>query len=981
MENFKIVNTRPLPTMHGEAVQLSHPASGARILHIKCPDAENCFCIAVPTPPPDDTGMPHILEHMTLAGSEKFQCKEPFFEMIKRSVATFINALTGNDITYYPVCSTVKADLFNLANVYFDAVFHPILSESTFAREAYHLAPADPADPTGTLRYDGIVYSEMKGVFSSPEGILERDSVRKLLPDTCHGKESGGNPEDIPSLTLDALRQFHATRYNPSNAFIILFGDIPTEEWLEFLEPRLAGFRPQPAPPPVRRQRRWDAPREISTTYPLPRDEDDADKTYLMMNWLVGDTLDLAFSSRLAILSYLLAGNDGSPLTKAIDDSHAGANVIMASAIPNGAEYSWHIAIDGSKPESMPLFRKTIFDTLEALAAKPFPKGEIEAAFQQTVYSCNEIGSQYAFNTTMGAATTWCLGLDPASLLEKAPYFEQARRDIEADPMLLPRMIRECFLDNPHRLEITMAPSHDMSERQDAELTAKLAGIRASLDDSQVGEIAAKAEALEKANARPNSPEDLACLPKLSKADMPPVPPECATRTLKFSRGGEMVATTEMLTNGIVYLTLSFDIRGLPARLTPFIDSFVEAVDDFGTKGLDYVETAKKRSRCTGSFSAKYIGRVKYGDEGTFLPAIELSVKTTLSSLDDALAVMKDAIFGMDPYDPQRMSDVLQQQLTILRSFVVSEARATTARHAARTLYEAAAQDCLVNGLPRLRLAERLCAADKDSAYREAAGQIAEIRDWLLATHKLTASLVAPPEITDKIASVIDSWLGEMSGIGGAAIEAAPPFVPDLAPRDEGLSAALQVSFSALFTPAPRLHMPMAIPLTVGASLVSSDYMLPEIRFKGNAYGAGLTYDAHSGFLRFSSFRDPHIAETRETMLKAAQFARGAVWSQETIDNAILTVLKGYVSPFRPAGTCGLILSNLLRGYTEDARRHIYRNILALKAGEVQDATVAALEEGLPHAAYCVAASDSALREASAAIPNLDIKPMIGPSL
>ena len=207
---FEIVSSRNLPTMDGEAVQIRHPASGARILHIRCPEAENCFCVAVPTPPPDDTGMPHILEHMTLAGSEKFPCKEPFFEMIKRSVATFINALTGNDMTYYPVCSTVKADLFNLADVYFDAVFHPLLSDRTFAREAFHLAPADPAAPTGALRWDGIVYSEMKGVFSSPEGILERDSIRKLLPDTCHGRESGGNPESIPDLTLDALRQFHA---------------------------------------------------------------------------------------------------------------------------------------------------------------------------------------------------------------------------------------------------------------------------------------------------------------------------------------------------------------------------------------------------------------------------------------------------------------------------------------------------------------------------------------------------------------------------------------------------------------------------------------------------------------------------------------------------------------------------------------------------------------------------------------------------
>lgn len=972
---FEIVSSRNLPTMDGEAVQIRHPASGARILHIRCPEAENCFCVAVPTPPPDDTGMPHILEHMTLAGSEKFPCKEPFFEMIKRSVATFINALTGNDMTYYPVCSTVKADLFNLADVYFDAVFHPLLSDRTFAREAFHLAPADPAAPTGALRWDGIVYSEMKGVFSSPEGILERDSIRKLLPDTCHGKESGGNPESIPDLTVETLRAFHSSRYNPSNTFIILFGDIPTNDWLDFLAPRLAPFRPQPALPPIARQPRWTEPRAFSARYPLPEGEDTADKSYLMLNWLVGDTTDLAFAARLSILTYLLCGNDASPLSKAIDDSHAGANIIIYGGIPNGLEYTWHLAIDGSSPEKMDLFRNTVFSTLETLASRPFPQEDLEAAFQQTVYACNEIDAQYALGNVMNAATAWCAGLDPASLIEKAPYFEQARRDIEADPMLLPRMIRELFIDNRHRLDIVMVPDHAIEAEQNEALSKRLAEVRAGMDDAQATAIAEAAADLEAANARPNTPDDLACLPALHVSDMPEVPPSIASETLPLPRGCSLVAAKGVATNGIVYFTVSFDLRGLPRHLVPFVGAYADAIEDFGAGALDYVAAAKKRARCTGSFSAKYSACSRYGEDDSFRPRIDLSVKTTSFSLDAALEAAREAIFTVNPRDPARMSDLLTQQLANLRSTLVQEARTTTRRHAVRFMTAAGAHSHAIDGIPALRLAERLCAADKADAYEECASRIEEIRDWLLATHRITASVVAPPEDVPRVATAISDWIAAMPE--GDATSAEPRFVPDLAPRSEGLAAALQVSFSALYIPAPRIHEDAAAPLMVGTSLVSSDYMLPEIRFKGNAYGAGLSYDSSVGTLCFSSYRDPHVAETYATMLKAAEFAKTAAWTQETIDNAILTVVKGFVAPQRPAAACAAILARQITGYTEERRAALYRRILALKAKAVRDTTVSVLENGLPHASYCVAASEAALSASAPAIPDLVVSRLI----
>lgn len=971
---YEVLSSKPLPSMRGEALQLRHTSSGARILHIKCLENENCFCVAVPTPPPDDTGMPHILEHMTLAGSSKFPCKEPFFEMIKRSVATFINALTGNDITYYPVCSTVKTDLFNLADVYFDAVFHPLLSPETFAREAYHLAPADPANPTGELRCDGIVYSEMKGVFSSPEGILERDFIRQLLPDTCHGKESGGNPENIPELTLETLRAFHAKRYNPSNAFIILFGDIPTEDWLDFLAPRLVGFAPQPALPPIARQPRWTEPRSLISRYPLPQSEDKSGKTYLALNWLVGDSTDLDFSARLSILNYLLTGNDAAPLSKAIEDSHIGANLIMDSAMPNGLEETFHLVLDGSEPDRMPQFRKVVFDTLEELSRKPFPAEDVEAAFQQTVYACNEIGSKYAFTTVMSAATACCAGLDPSSLLEKAPFFEKVRRDIEADPMLLPNMIKPLFLDNPHRLDIVMAPSGEMEAERDAATSKRLAEIRASMTDAQARAIADAAVSLEAANAAPSSPEALACLPQLHASDMPEVPPQPEYDVRPLSSGAQLLVARNIATNGIVYLALSFDISDLPRHLVPFIQPFCDAIDDFGAAGLDYVAAAKKRARCSGMFGARHAFYSLYGKNGEFSQHIYFNLKTTVSSLDAALDALREAVFEVDPRDRSRMADILLQQRTLLRSEMVQDARTTTRRRAARFLSEFYGRTYEISGIPQLRLFERLAGADSATAYNECTRSIEEIRNWILGTHRMTASLVAPREVEDRIAAALNSFMAAMPP-PPKFIEPYPVFATDLSPRCEGLSAALQVSFAALFTPAPFTHEPEAAALMPGASIVSSDYMLPEIRLKGNAYGAGLAYNSHSGSLCFSTYRDPHIAESYSTMLRAADFAKSKIWSDETVENAILAVLKGFVAPIRPADALLYIIMQHISGFNNEASMALYRKILSLKRSQVQDVTVATLEKNLAHASYCVAASEAALIAAN--IPDMSIETII----
>ena len=328
------------------AIRAKHRQSGAQLLHVFTPtDTENCLAITFPTPPPDDTGLPHILEHAVLGGSNKFPVREPFFEMVKMSMATFINAMTSQAYTVYPVASNVKQDFFNLVEVYLDAVFHPELKEDTFRREGHHLTLADNADLNSPLKVSGIVYNEMKGAYSSPESLMYELAGRGLYPDTPLGRDSGGDPDRIPELTYAQFRQFHRDRYHPGNSLIYLYGDIPTAEHFRFLAPVLNGFNHQEAHVTAPRQPRWTAPHRVEKEYPIGTTEDTTTRSFFTLNWLVGNALDPALVTEWEVLARLLIGTDAAPLKKALIDSKLGADVFFAGTFAAAYEQEFHVGL------------------------------------------------------------------------------------------------------------------------------------------------------------------------------------------------------------------------------------------------------------------------------------------------------------------------------------------------------------------------------------------------------------------------------------------------------------------------------------------------------------------------------------------------------------------------------------------------------------------------------------------------------------
>jgi Zn-dependent M16 (insulinase) family peptidase len=345
------VREQNLPQIRAVAREFEHLPSGARLLHLACDDPENCFALIFPTPPDADTGVPHILEHAVLAGSEKYPVREPFFELIKSSPAGFINAMTSDIWTVYPICTTLEGDFWNLAEVYTDAVFHPQLTRDTFEREGHHLELERPGDLESPLIRSGIVYNEMKGAYSNTEMVIHWRLKKELFPGSTLGFDSGGDPKDIPRLTFEGLREFYGRFYAPGNCLVFLYGDISTEKHLAYWGEKLSGRGKAPSLAQRPEVAAWNAPRQLEETYPVEPDSDLTQRTYLSLRWRCGDGLDPFEEIAWTVLSRLLSGHDGAPLKKALIDSKLGADVLACAAETVQSERTFHVGLKGSEPE------------------------------------------------------------------------------------------------------------------------------------------------------------------------------------------------------------------------------------------------------------------------------------------------------------------------------------------------------------------------------------------------------------------------------------------------------------------------------------------------------------------------------------------------------------------------------------------------------------------------------------------------------
>ena len=602
--------------------------------------------------------------------------------------------------------------------------------------------------------------------------------------------------------------------------------------------------------------------------------------------------------------------------------------------------------------------------TLEKLSAEQFSPEQVEAAFQQAAYAHLEIGSYYPLRVMQKVLCSWPYGAGAEAFLRMGEHLERCRERYRQEPGLFNRLIRERLLENPHRLTLVLAPDPQEQARQEEAFRRKMQAIRDRLGPEQLREIAATAEALERTAAEPNPPEAVATLPQLKVADLPEKPRDIPTRLEQLD--GVTVLRNDVFANGFSYLVLDFDLTGLPEELHAYLPRYCDAVRKLGAAGMNYEQIARRVAAHTGGINCLVSFQTHAQDPARSLRRLSIAMKALDRQIDPALRVLEDLLFGLDPRDADRLRDVVVQARAFYRTALVQNGLGTAMNHAARGLSLENHLSEIVNGLPQLSMTKQL-AEEFQARGDELMGRIEAVRDFLLNRNRLTVSFTGSSASYETLCKTLSRWVGQMrdepvrdAPIGFAAFDAPPR---------EGLAAPLQVAFCAAAMPAPHFSDPLEPLMSVGTRMVSLGHLLPEIRFRGNAYGAGCNYDGLTGTFTLHSYRDPQIVPTLEIFSGVADYARQVKWTQEDVDRAIIGKAKDDEWPIRPEQATRMALVRHVTGQSPELRRRRYAKILSATPGSVKEALLRLLEPNLERAAVCVVSSREKLQEANQRMP------------
>ncbi|MEM1169501.1 MAG: insulinase family protein [Cyanobacteria bacterium P01_H01_bin.35] len=959
LEGFEVKAITDLKQQQMVAYQLEHLKTGAKLLHLYSEDAENLFSISFPTPPPNSTGVPHILEHSVLAGSEKYPVREPFFEMIKMSPATFINAMTGPDCTYYPVSSKVKQDLFNLAEVYFDAVFHPLLTENTFKREGHHLAPADPENPTGKLKFSGVVYNEMKGAFSDPEQRLESIANQSLFPDNIYGLEFGGNPKNIPELTYEDFREFHANYYHPSNAYFVFYGNIPTPEYLNFLTQKLEVFERREPNININSQSRWSEPQFKQESYPISAADETTEKTYIMMKWLVGDSTNSEEWVTLDILSRILLGNEAAPLKKAIVESQIGQDLLSSGVDSVGKETTFNVGIQGSEPDRSEAFSQLVVNTLETIAEAEIEPSMVEAAFQQATYQHQEIARMYPLRMLFRVMQTWIYGDDPLALLHIGDRLAECKQRYAENPNYFNDFIREKLLNNPHRLTLVLKPDQEWQSNYDQAVVEQVEQLRSQLTPEQLERIATEAEELEQESGTPNAPEAVAKLPQLQVGDLPEKPEHIPTDVEELD-GGVTLLRNHVLANGVNYLQLDFSLRGFPEDLWLYVPTYIDALRKLGAGEMNYEQVARGIASSTGGINFQCQLRTYAQDAYRPVYGLRVTMKTLNEQIEPALELLRNMIFAVNPRDTARLREVMTQSLAQESSDLIYNGISTAMLRAGAGMTKEASISEIINGLPQLELLNKVC--DRfDEHGANMMTQIETIRDFV-ANQPLNASFTGSDSAYEVVKKTLSEWGIQQQQKEGDIFGSR--FEPIYNIR-EGLAGPVQVAYCVQTMPAPHFSDPRSPLLRLGAHLLGLGYLFTEIRLKGNAYGAGCRYSGLGKTVSLYSYRDPHVSRTLDVFAGLIDYLKNVDWTQTDVDRAIIATTQDDSPVLRPETATGLALERHLTALTAEVREERYERSLKATVGDVKQTLLDVFTAGMERNNVCVMSSREKLEEAN----------------
>ena len=935
---FELVNVEMVDEYTIKAATYRHKKSGAELISAQANDDNKVFGIVFRTPVTDSTGVPHILEHSVLCGSDKYKSKEPFVELLKGSLQTFLNAFTYPDRTCYPVASQNTKDFYNLVNVYLDAVLHPRAKKDTqvLAQEGWHYELEDPEAP---LTYKGVVFNEMKGVYSSPDSLMYRASQQLTFPDNTYSVDSGGDPADITTLTFEQFKAFHDSYYHPANSRIFFYGDDDLEYRLELLDEYLRDFDAADAAPEksvVATQALIPTPRRIIEKYPVT--EGESDPTHMvLLNWLLHEApLSSDDEIALSVLDHLLMGTPTSTLYKPMIESGLGAAIMGGGLSDELKQATFSIGLKGVKPDDVAKVEELAVSTLAAAAKDGFDADAIEASLNTIEFSLREFntgGFPKGLSLMLGIMPRWLYDRGtPVDSLRFEKPLAQLKTRLDKGERVFEDLLQRLIVDNKHLATVELAPDATMADKMKAVEEAKLAEAKSKMSPEEITAVIEATKTLKEAQLKEDTPEQLATIPRVGIDDLEREVKTFPTDFDTLSGGGQLL-THPLPTAGVVYADILLDLSKVPLEDLPLMRFFSGLIDEIGTSDMNAVQMQRRIGARTGGISTAMLYEQPTGPDGTVADPMAMTAhfairgKATTEKAGDlfglAHALLADA--NLEGAQAKAIELLRESQTRLESSFISSGNSYAGMRLAARNSLHGYIGET-TQGVSYYQSVKAMLAEANDDWPRLLA-RLQTLRDTLLAQDSLIINLTADPDALTAVRPVVDEFVSKLP-----PTPAVNPNAPSWADAvnlpertDEGYSITTQVNYVAsgtqLFAPGEKKDGSFY----AVARFLSRGYLWDNVRVVGGAYGGGCALNPSSGGFAFSSYRDPNLQGTLDIYDGTLAILDALEMDDAALEQAIVGAAGDLDSPLTSEQKGFRALVHHLTGVTTDMRQQ-YRD-------------------------------------------------------
>ncbi|WP_026669282.1 insulinase family protein [Butyrivibrio sp. AE3006] len=901
---YEVLEKRRIDDLNSESYIVRHKKTGARVALLSNDDNNKVFYIGFRTPPKDSTGVAHIIEHTVLCGSKEFPIKDPFVELVKGSLNTFLNAMTYPDKTVYPVASCNDTDFQNLMHVYLDAVFYPNIykTKKIFEQEGWHYEMENEDDD---LTINGVVYNEMKGAFSSADEVVARDIRKSLFPDTTYGIESGGDPDEIYELKYDDYLDFHRKYYHPSNSYIYLYGDMDMAEKLDYIDKNyLSAFDKITVDSEIELQKSFDGRKYLESQFPIMKGESTEDNTYLTLNYAVGSSLDPKLYIAFDVLDYALCSAPGAPIKQALTDKGIGSEIF--SEYDNGVRQPvFSIVAKNANPEQRDEFLKTIEDVLRDQVKSGIDKKALLAGINADEFKYREADfGRFPKGLLYGLQVldSWLYDdMKPWINIEANETFAELKKEVKTG--YFERLIQEYLLDNPHCTTLVATPKQGLTEEKEEQLKEKLKAYKETLSKEEIQAIVKNTAELKAYQEEPDSPEDLAKIPLLTREDMK----KEADKFIYEERfvGEQKVLFHDVFTNGIGYLNFVFDMTKVPDRLLPYTPLLKLLLGLMDTENYSYSDLYNEINLQTGGINGSISTYTDARDVSKFRTTFEITVKALYPQLGHAFELVTEILMRTKFDDKKRIIEILDENCSRLRSELAAAGHHSAALRAMSYVSSAAKLSDMTSGIGGYRMMEetREKFSSDEKAADEIIGYMKELSTIIFRAENLMVDYTASEKEYDGVSSRIEGFAAGLhtEDFDGSGFTIVPNKL------NEGFQTAGQIQYVCRAGNYASKGLKYDGSLRVLKVMFAYDYLWKNIRVLGGAYGC-MSGFAKNGDSYFATYRDPHLKRSVEVFEKASEYLRTFEADERTITQFIIGAISELDTPKTPAtkGAYGL---------------------------------------------------------------------------